>query len=123
MSKKKIMNQTLSINGVSVVTTDENNKVKNIQFLPDDEFTPVLEQGSKGCGQLQLLRNGAFDYVSQRPRQRANSTLLRKAAHGRLSATQDEAYQLTLKIFKREGLDVRATLMREATELIDNVKF
>jgi hypothetical protein len=123
MSKKKIMNQTLSINGVSVVTTDENNKVKNIQFLPDDEFTPVLEEGCRNCGQLQLLRNGAFDYVSQRPRQRANSTLLRKAAHGRLSATQDEAYQLTLKIFKREGLDVRATLMREATELIENVKF
>ena len=36
---------------------------------------------------------------------------------------EDEAYKLTLKIFKREGLDVRATLMREAMELIDNVKF
>lgn len=118
-----MMNTSINVSGMAIVTRDENNKVKNIQFLPDDEFTPVLEQGSKGCGQLQLLRNGAFDYVSQRPRQRANSTLLRKAAHGRLSATQDEAYQLTLKIFKREGLDVRATLMREAMELIENVKF
>ena len=108
---------------MAMVTRDENSEVRNIQFLPDDELASIMEVGCRNCGQLQLLRNGAFDYVSQRPRQRAHSTLLRKAAHGRLSATQDEAYQLTLKIFKREGLDVRATLMREATELIENVKF
>lgn len=48
--------------------------------------------------------------------------LLRKAAHGRISATRDEAYQLTLKIFKREGLDVKEALLREAVELINNVK-
>ena len=82
-------------------------KVSNIQFLPDDEFKPVLEQGSTTNGQLQLMRNATFDYVPNKPRVRANSTLLRKAAHGRISATRDEAYQLTLKIFKREGLDVK----------------
>ena len=117
------MTKTIIVSGMAMVTRDENSEVRNIQFLPDDELASVMEVGCRNCGQLQLLRNGAFDYVSQRPRQRANSTLLRKAAHGRLSATQDEAYQLTLKIFKREGLDVRATLMREATELIENVKF
>ena len=117
------MNKTLSINGVSVVTTNENNSVVNIQFLPDDELTPVLEQGGKGCGQLQMLRNGAFDYVAHKPRQRVKSTLLRKAAHGRLSATKDGAYQLTLKVFKREGLDAKETFLREALELINNVKF
>jgi hypothetical protein len=69
-----------------------------------------------------MLRNATFDYVANKPRVRANSTLLRKAAHGRLSATRDEAIQLTLKVFKREGLDVRETLLREAVELIDNVK-
>ncbi len=37
-------------------------------------------------------------------------------------ATKDGAYQLTLKVFKREGLDVRETLLREATELINNVR-
>ena len=117
------MRQTISINGVSVVTTNENNSVVNIQFMPNDELTPVLEQGSKNCGQLQMLRNGAFDYVAHKPRQRVKSTLLRKAAHGRMSATKDEAYQLTLKVFKREGLDVKATLTREAFDLIDNVDF
>ena len=111
-----------SINGVAVVTTDENNRVSNIQFLPDDEFKPVLEQGSTTNGQLQLMRNATFDYVPNKPLVRANSTLLRKAAHGRISATRDEAYQLTLKIFKREGLDVKETLLGEAMELINNVK-
>ena len=66
--------------------------------------------------------NATFDYVPNMPRVRANSTLLRKAAHGRISATRDEAYQLTLKIFKREGLDVKEVLLREAMELINNVK-
>lgn len=108
---------------MAVVSIDENSRVSNIQFLPNDEFAPVLEQGSVTNGQLQLLRNATFDYVPSKPRVRANSTLLRKVAHGRISATRDEAYQLTLKIFKREGLDVKATMMHEAEELINNVKF
>ena len=116
------MNKSISINGVAVVTRDENNRVKFVQFLPDDEFAQILEQSIKTCGQLQMLRNAAFDYVANKPRARANSTLLRKAAHGRLSATKDDAYQLTLKIFKREGLDVRATMEREAYELLQSVK-
>ena len=115
--------ETLSVNGVAVVSRDENNRVSNIQFLPDNEFAPVLEQGSLTNGQLQLMRNAAFDYVASKPRVRANSTLLRKAAHGRISATRDEAYQLTLKVFKREGLDVKETMLREAMDLINNVKF
>ena len=108
---------------MAVVSIDENSRVSNIQFLPNDEFAPVLEQGSVTNGQLQLMRNATFDYVPNKPRVRANSTLLRKVAHGRISATRDEAYQLTLKIFKREGLDVKATMMHEAEELINNVKF
>ena len=115
------MNKTLIIGGQVAVTLD-NNRVNNIQFLPDDEFAQVLEQGSVTNGQLQLMRNAAFDYVPRKAPQRANSTLLRKAAHGRISATRDEAYQLTLKVFKREGLDVKETMLREAIELINNVK-
>ena len=115
------MNKTLIIGGQVAVTLD-NNRVSNIQFLPDDEFTQVLEQGSLTHGQLQMLRNAAFDYVPRKAPQRANSTLLRKAAHGRISATRDAAYQLTLKVFKREELDVKETMLREAIELINNVK-
>lgn len=115
------MNKTLIIGGQVAVTLD-NNRVQNVQFLPDDEFAQVLEQSSITNGQLQMLRNAAFDYVPRKAPLRANSTLLRKAAHGRISATRDEAYQLTLKVFKREGLDVKETMLREAVELINNVK-
>ena len=114
--------KSISINGVAVVTRDENKRVQNVQFLPDDELVQVLEQGSQTNGQLQLMRNAAFEYVANKPRVRANSTLLRKAAHGRISATRDGAFQLTLKIFKREGLNVKETMLREAIDLIDNVK-
>lgn len=106
---------------MTVITVDENRKVKNIQFLPDDELAPIMEVGSHTYGTLQQLSNGAYDYVACKPRRRADSTLLRKAAHGRLSATRDGAYQLTLKVFKREGLDVKATMTSEALELINNV--
>lgn len=117
------MEKTVLINGMAVVTVNEDKKVKNIQFLPDDEMAPVMEVGSRTYGNLQQLCNGAFDYVASKRPQRAQSTLLRKAAHGRISATKDGAYQLTLKIFKREGLDVRETLTREAFELINHVTF
>ena len=117
------MEKTISISGMTVITVDENKKVTLIQFLPDDEMAPIMEVGSHTYGSLQQLKNGAYDYVACKPRRRANSTLLRKAAHGRISATRDEAYQLTLKIFKREGLDVRETLTREALDLINNVMF
>jgi hypothetical protein len=116
------MTKSLFIGGQVAVTLDNENRVKNLQFLPDDDMALVLEQGSMTRGQLQQLRNGAFDYVANKTRMRAKSTLLRKAAHGRLSATRDQAIQLTLKVFKREGLNVRETLRREALELIDNTK-
>ena len=117
------MEKSITISGMTVITVDENKKVKIIQFLPDDEMAPIMEVGSQTYGALQQLRNGAFDYVACKPVKRANSILLRKAAHGRISATRDGAYQLTLKVFKREGLDVKETLTREAFDLIDNVVF
>ena len=116
------MEKTTFIDGHAVITQDRSYRVVGIQFLPDDEFTPIMEQGSQSRGQLQMLRNGAFDYVPCKPKLRARSTLLRKAAHGRLSATKDDAYQLTLKVFKREGLDIRETMRREAMELLNAVK-
>ena len=117
------MDKSITISGMTVITVDENRKVRNIQFLPDDELAPIMEVSSHTYGSLQQLRNGAYDYVVCRPLRRAQSTLLRKAAHGRISATKDGAYQLTLKVFKREGLDVKETLTREAFDLINNVNF
>ena len=115
------MNKSISINGVAVVTRDENNRVKFVQFLPDDEFTPVLEQGCKTSGQLQLLRNAAFDYVANKPRVRNNSLLIRKARHGRLSGTRDHAFQLTLKCFATEGIDWQKAFVEEPIELMTDL--
>ena len=115
------MNKELFVSGSIVVTRDENQKVKFIQFVPDDEFTPVLEQGSKTSGQLQLLRNAAFDYVANKPRIRNNLLLIRKARHGRLSGTRDHAFQLTLKVFAAEGIDWQKAFVIEPIEVITDL--
>ena len=115
------MNKELFISGSIVVTRDENQRVKFIQFVPDDEFTPVLEQGSKTSGQLQLLRNAAFDYVASKPRIRNNLLLIRKARHGRLSGTRDHAFQLTLKVFAAEGIDWQRAFVEEPIEVITDL--
>lgn len=115
------MNKELFISGSIVVTRDENQRVKFIQFVPDDEFTPVLEQSSKTSGQLQLLRNAAFDYVANKPRVRSNSLLIRKARHGRLSGTRDHAFQLTLKVFADEGIDWQRAFVEEPIEVITDL--
>jgi hypothetical protein len=115
------MYKSISINGVAVVTRDENKRVKFIQFLPDDELAPVLEQGCKISGQLQLLRNAAFDYVANKPRVRSNALLIRKAKHGRLSGTRDKAYQLTLKCFAIEGIDWQRAFVEEPIEVMTDL--
>lgn len=115
------MKQTLSVNGVAVVCRDENNRVSNVQFLPDDEFAQVMEQGSQTNGQLQLMRNAAFDYVASKPRVRAHSDLIRKAAHGRLSGTKDKAFQLTLKVFASEAIDWQKAFVIEPIEVMSDL--
>lgn len=116
------MSKTISLSGMGAITPEENGKSVSFEFWADDPDGQVVEP-MRASGTAQLMRSGSFFFVPGKPRARANSTLLRKAAHGRLSATKDEAYQLTLKVFKREGLDVKATLLREAMELINNVRF
>lgn len=115
------MNKSILIDGHAVVTTNDLGEVVCLQFLSDDQDRQIVK-GGQASGTLQLMRNASFDFVANSKRKCANSTLLRKAAHGRISATRDEAFQLTLKVFKREGLDVRETLEREAHDLISNVK-
>ena len=115
------MDKSIFISGSAVITRDENNRVTNIQFLPDDEFTPVLESGSKTSGQLQMLRNAAFDYVANKPRVRNNSLLIRKAKHGRVSGTRDHAFQLTLKVFASEGIDWQKAFVEEPIEVMTDL--
>ena len=113
--------KTLFISGSAVITRDENNRVTNIQFLPDDELAQILEQSSKTHGQLQMLRNASFDYVANKPRIRNNLLLIRKAKHGRVSGTRDHAFQLTLKVFAAEGIDWQRAFVEEPIEVMTDL--
>lgn len=116
MSKKINM---IQVSGQAVFTSDEN-KNEYVQFLPDDPVEQFIK-GWRHEGVAQRLRNGTFDFVA-RPRIRSAATLIKKVAHGRLSATKDGAIQLTLKIFKSEGIPMADTFIREAEEAVSNVK-
>ena len=113
--KKELENAFIQVNGVAVFTSDEKDN-KYVQFLPDDPGAQQLE-GWRHEGVAQRLRNGTFDFIA-RPRIRSEATLIKKVAHGRLSATKDGAIQLTLKIFKTEGIPMAETFVREAQEAV-----
>jgi hypothetical protein len=115
------MNKTFTIDGQIAVTLDGKGKVFNIQFMPDDEMSPVLEQSSSTFGRLQQIRNGAFDYTANKSRIRANSELIRKAAHGRLSGTRDRAFQLTLKCFASEAIDWQRAFVAETVDIMTDL--
>ena len=81
-------------------------------FAPDD---PVEESITpfRSAGVAQLLSDGTFDFVTQ-PRLRAQSELIYKLAHGRVSHTKDGAVQLTLKVYRDEDVNISQTIGDEA---------
>ena len=64
-------------------------------------------------GQAVLTSDGTFEF-QHRPRKRYGGTLIKKLAHGRLSATKDGGYLLTLKFLPNEQLDIARELSYEA---------
>ena len=90
---------------------------KFFMFTPDD---PIVGQVQKfrGLGMAQQMADGTFDFV-RKPQLKPKSTLIKKLAHGRLSATIDGAIQLTLKVYKTEGLNIKATIIKEAKEAFE----
>ena len=104
--------QSVQLGGVAYVTDR-----KYVMFCPDDPVPGVVEPFVR-TGKGQLMRDGTFDFSPQPPSRRRRGTLLKKVAHGRLSATKDGAFLLTLKVFKHEGLDVEKVMGKEANEAI-----
>ena len=104
--------QSVQLGGVAYVTDQ-----KFVMFCPDDPVPGVVEPFVM-TGKGQLMRDGTFDFSPQPPSKRRRGTLLKKVAHGRLSATKDGAFLLTLKVFKHEGLDVEKVMGKEANEAI-----
>ena len=104
--------QSVQLGGVAYVTDR-----KYVMFCPDDPVPGVVEPFVM-TGKGQLMRDGTFDFSPQPPSKRRRGILLKKVAHGRLSATKDGAFLLTLKVFKHEGLDVENVMEKEAKEAI-----
>ena len=90
---------------------------KYFLFSPD---APVPQAGEsfRKAGVGQQMSDGTFDFVV-RPKVKSRSVLIRKLAHGRISKTQDDAVQLTLKFFRTEDVVIAQAIMDEAQDAID----
>lgn len=93
---------------------------KFFMFTPDD---PIVGQVQKfrGLGMAQQMADGTFDFV-RKPQLKPKSTLIKKLAHGRASKTKDDAIQLTLKVYRNEGVNINEAIRREALEAADAIR-
>ncbi|MBQ8464329.1 MAG: hypothetical protein IJ544_09485 [Prevotella sp.] len=105
----------MSMVGLTTYYQDERG-LHFVEFVAD-ETVPVMEPFCATC-KVQAMPDGTLN-VSERPaRSRSQSTLISKAAHGRLSGTKDKAVQLTLKAFRSEGIDWQRAFVCETVELM-----
>lgn len=84
-------------------------------FAPDYCVPNVVQRVRRMCGVAQQMTDGTFEFVSQ-PKLRAQSKLIKKLAHGRISLTKDKAIQLTLKVMANENINIAETIAAEAAE-------
>lgn len=123
VNNQQVNNQQVNNNGCQHVQLggmafyDES---KCFLFAPSEHGGGEKVQGFRSQGVAQQLSDGTFDFVIK-PRIRAQSELIRKLAHGRVSKTKDGAIQLTLKVFCDEGINIGSTLVKEAEEAADAV--
>lgn len=89
-------------------------------FTPDDPVNGLITP-FRSEGVAQVLSNGTFDFV-RKPRLRAESELILKLAHGRISRTKDGAIQLTLKVYQDEGINIPQAIAREAKQACKAVR-
>ena len=90
---------------------------KYFLFSPDAPVPQAVESFRK-AGVGQQMSDGTFDFVP-RAKAKSRSVLIRKLAHGRISKTQDDAVQLTLKFFRTENVVIAQAIMDEAQDAID----
>lgn len=88
-------------------------------FNPDDPVEGTVRP-FRSVGVGQLLSDGTFDFI-RKPRIRAQSELIRKLAHGRVSKTKDGAIQLTLKVYQDEGINISEAIAQEALQAKDAI--
>ena len=94
-------------------------------FSPDDPTPDLVQRMRRMRGVAQQMTDGTFDFVPT-PRVRAQSQLIKKLAHGRVSMTKDKAIQLTLKVTSSENINIAQAIAvesAEAAEAILNFEF
>ena len=93
---------------------------KYFLFSPDEPVPDVVQRMRRMHGVAQQMTDGTFDFVAQ-PRQKSQSKLIRKLAHGRVSKTKDGAIQLTLKITANENINIAQAIAVESAEATDAI--
>lgn len=111
-----------NLNDIKKLMTSQHAQKSGMAFYDDTNYflftpnEPVV--GSiprfRRLGIAQQLSDGSFDFVAK-PHQRAQSELIRKLAHGRVSKTKDGAIQLTLKVYCYEGVNIGEAIAAEAS--------
>ena len=84
-------------------------------FAPDDPVPNMVQRVRRMCGLAQQMTDGTFDFVPK-PHVKAQSKLIKKLAHGRISLTKDKAIQLTLKVMANENINIAEAIAAEAAE-------
>ena len=89
-------------------------------FSPDEPTPDIVQRMRRMHGVAQQMTDGTFDFVPT-PRVRAQSQLIKKLAHGRVSMTKDKAIQLTLKVTPDENVNIAQTIAVESAEAADAI--
>lgn len=89
-------------------------------FSPDEPVPDVVQRMRRMHGVAQQMTDGTFDFVAQ-PRVKAQSQLIKKLAHGRVSLTKDNAIQLTLKVMPDENVNIGQAIAVESAEAVDAI--
>ena len=84
-------------------------------FAPDEPVPNTVQRIRRMRGVAQQMTDGTFDFVPK-PHMKAQSKLIKKLAHGRISLTKDKAIQLTLKVMANENINIAETIAAEAAE-------
>ena len=89
-------------------------------FSPDDPTPDLVQRMRRMRGVAQQMTDGTFDFVPT-PRVRAQSQLIKKLAHGRVSMTKDKAIQLTLKVTPSENINIAQAISVESAVAVDAI--
>lgn len=119
-SKKNVNNNTTNnqfngCNHVQLGGMAHYDERRYFMFAPDDPVPNMVQRVRRMCGVAQQMTDGTFDFVPK-PHVKAQSKLIKKLAHGRISLTKDKAIQLTLKVMANENINIAEAIAAEAAE-------